>query len=230
MRATLCLLALTGFGIAPAHAASDARQTFEDKCLVCHSSSLIERRRLRPAAWREVVHKMRARAPLLIGREDVPVIVRYLVRELKLTPPRAPTAARVERPAAPVAPVGAGPPVAAAEPEEAEEEGEPEAPGAGPPAGAAPGRATGAAAGPIPVPPALAHATEELDTEAEAQGPTLLKERCSKCHTLFRVFTKIDSLAAGDSVIERMRRKTGSGISPRDADMLRRFLRSRAAQ
>jgi hypothetical protein len=65
--------------------------------------------------------------------------------------------------------------------------------------------------------------------EAEAMGPELLEERCSKCHTLFRVFTKMDSVVVGEATIERMRRKTGSGISPRDAAILKRFLRSRAA-
>jgi hypothetical protein len=56
----------------------------------------------------------------------------------------------------------------------------------------------------------------------------LLEDRCSKCHTLNRVFARVDSLAAGEAIIERMRRKTGSGISPDDARILLRFLASRA--
>src|SRR5262249_13135958 len=80
MRALLIWLAL----LAP-----DAKQVFEDKCLYCHSSTVIRQRRLKPSQWRAVVAKMQARAPLLIGHRDTDVIVRYIVRELRLVPPRA---------------------------------------------------------------------------------------------------------------------------------------------
>jgi len=68
------------------------------------------------------------------------------------------------------------------------------------------------------------------DAEAEKLGPMLLEARCSKCHTLRRVYTKILSQGIGLGIIERMRRKTGAGIPPPDADVLRRFIRSRFAQ
>jgi len=182
-------------------APSDAQRVFEEKCLYCHSASVIQARRLRPSQWRGVVAKMQSRAPLLISRRDGDVIVRYIVRELRLVPPRAT-------------------PVAKATPEPEPEEPAEEVPEP-PPAPA-----------PVPAPapaPAPAQAAPEEDTEAEALAPEILQERCSKCHTLFRVFTKLDAVSTAQATIERMRRKTGSGISAREADLLKRFVRSRAA-
>ncbi|HEX4621849.1 MAG TPA: hypothetical protein VH208_09820, partial [Myxococcaceae bacterium] len=78
-------------------------------------------------------------------------------------------------------------------------------------------------------PPLVSAETAEparQDPEAEALGPALLEEKCSKCHALTRVFTKLDSLERGISTVERMRRKTGSGISREDADLLERFVRT----
>ncbi|MFZ5468918.1 MAG: hypothetical protein ACOZIN_05710 [Myxococcota bacterium] len=71
---------------------------------------------------------------------------------------------------------------------------------------------------------------EEAKAEAariESAGTALLGEKCSRCHTLYRVYTKIDSLETGMSIVQRMRKKTGSGISPEDADVLERFIRLR---
>lgn len=197
MRALLSLLTLLA-------GATDAKQTFENDCLYCHSDAVIVKRRMRPGQWRGIVAKMQARAPLLISRRDADVIVRYIVRELKLVPPRA-----TPKPAEPEAP---------AEPEEPIEET--------PPPVATPT--------PTPVAPppaaALAPPPPEEDTEAETLAPRLLAERCSKCHSLFRVFTKLDSASNAEATIERMRRKTGSGISAHEADLLKRFARSRAAR
>ena len=200
MRALVALWLLYAGGPEP-------KRMFEEKCLYCHSAHVIEQRRFRPAQWRQVVGKMQARAPLLISRRDADVIVRYIVRELKLVPPRT-------SPPLPATALKAPPVEIVTEPEEAIEE-LPEPPPAPPPPG----------------PPVATHAPTpppEEDTEAETLGPQLLAERCSKCHTLFRVFTKLDSAAVGEATIERMRRKTGSGISARDALILKRFLRSRA--
>ena len=185
-------------------APSDARQVFEEKCLYCHSQTVIQSRRLKPSQWRGVVAKMQSRAPLLIGRRDADVIVRYIVRDLRLVPPRATPLAKAQ---------------AEPEPEEAVEEA-PEPPPAPPPV----------AATPTPAPAPLPSQAIEEDTEAETLAPQILEQRCSKCHTLFRVFTKLDAAATAQATIERMRRKTGSGISAREADLLKRFVRSRAAR
>jgi hypothetical protein len=193
MRALLSLLTLLA-------GATDAKQTFENDCLYCHSDAVIVKRRMRPSQWRGIVAKMQARAPLLISRRDADVIVRYIVRELKLVPPRATPRPVGNEPAAEVdEPVEETPPPVATP-----------TPAAPPPVAA-------------PAPPS------EEDTEAETLAPRLLAERCSKCHSLFRVFTKLDSAATAEATIERMRRKTGSGISAHEADLLKRFARSRAA-
>jgi outer membrane biosynthesis protein TonB len=181
-------------------APSEGRQLFEEKCLYCHSQTVIQSRRLRPSQWRGVVAKMQSRAPLLISRRDADGIVRYIVRELRLVPPRAT-------------------PVAKATPEPEPEEPAEETPE---PAPAPPPVAT-----PAPTPPPAPVAEEDI--EAETLAPQILEQRCSKCHTLFRVFTKLDAVSTAQATIERMRRKTGSGISAREADLLKRFVRSRAA-
>jgi hypothetical protein len=210
-------------GVLPRPAIADPKGTFEDKCLFCHSRSIIEGERLRPAQWRAVVLKMSARAPLLIGRRDIDVIVRYLVRDLRLVPRRLVR----PRPAAPE-----GGPKPSAEPTTADEAAEEEETAETP---ATPGPAPAPVPGPMAapsVPTVVAPVQEPVDpehAEAEALGPELLRRRCSKCHTLFRVYTRVSSVATGDEVIERMRRKTGSGISPRDARILKLFLRGRAA-
>jgi mono/diheme cytochrome c family protein len=71
---------------------------------------------------------------------------------------------------------------------------------------------------------------ESSDPEAEEKGPKLVAERCSKCHTTRRVYMKVESVETGEAIIERMRHKTGSGISPDDADMIKRFLRARVGK
>ena len=200
MRALISMLMLLA-------GAPEARQTFENDCLYCHSDAVIMKRRMRPSQWRGIVAKMQARAPLLISRRDADVVVRYIVRELKLVPPRA-----TPRPPAETEP-------AAPEPEEPIEETPPPV-------------ATPAPVVPPPQQPAAATLPPqpEEDTEAETLAPRILEQRCSKCHTLFRVFTKLDSAATAEATIERMRRKTGSGISAHEADLLKRFARSRAVR
>jgi cytochrome c5 len=68
---------------------------------------------------------------------------------------------------------------------------------------------------------------EPSDPEAEALGPELLEARCSKCHTLQRVYLKLIGFERASAIISRMKRKTGSGITDADAELLQRFLRSR---
>jgi len=184
--------------LAPA-APPAAAALFEGRCGYCHSAARVTSLRMSRSQWRKVVRQMQARAPLLIGRGEVEVLVRYLVNDLKLVPPEAPRRAATGT----VAPVPLAPPV------------ELEAP---------PSEDLVS-----PAPPAEPEPPPE-DAEAEALGPALLADRCSKCHTLNRVFTKIDSLAAGEAIIHRMRKKTGSGISPDDAQVLLRFLASRAGR
>jgi hypothetical protein len=213
---------------APAPSPAEARRMFEQKCLFCHSNKVIEQRRLTPARWRHVVNQMRERAPLLISRGDVEVIVGYLVHERRLVPPRRPPAPRPEP-----GDRGAPPPAVAEEmpPETPPPEEAPAGASAGPPgSGPANSRAVlGGAQSSRPPPPTSAF-NEVDDPEAEALGPLVIARRCSKCHTLYRVFTRIDSVTIGDLIIERMRRKTGSAISPSDAEMLKRFVRARATR
>jgi cytochrome c5 len=208
MRAGLfILLALSAAG--PARAASGEKRLFEEKCLYCHSAAVIEHSRMRAPEWRRLVARMRAHAPLLISPKDASVVVHYLVHELQLVPDptQAPKPRRAREPRV-------------AERTRASEPGPVEAPR--PPE-------------PVVTPPAPAEAeaTEpqsSSDPEAEAVGPKLIAEKCSKCHTVRRVFMKIDSASLGDSVIERMRRKTGSGISPDEAELLHRFVRARTSE
>ena len=53
-----------------------------------------------------------------------------------------------------------------------------------------------------------------------------MEQKCSKCHALVRVFTKLDSMPRALSTVERMRRKTGSGISVEEAELLERYIRT----
>lgn len=174
-----------------------ARLVYEQKCLYCHSEEIAERRRLPEAQWRRLVEQMRAKAPLLITRSDVPLLARYMARTLKLVPPRAPSAT-APRPDAGVAlpsPVVELKPLPELEPLE---------PGDG-----------GTSDEPAP----------QVATEESAVFE-LMQRRCSKCHTLGRVFEKLDRLDRSLSVLERMRLKTGSGITERDAERIEAFMRS----
>ncbi len=176
---------------------SDARTAYEVKCLFCHSAEVAQRPRLRPWQWRRLVESMRRRAPLLISRRDVEVLTRYIVHDLKLVPPR--------RAADPEPPELDEEPIPLVQPEPASPVRPPE---------------------PLAPPPLVATAPP-VDEEAERLGPDLLEAKCSKCHTLQRVFLKVDTLERGSALLERMRKKTGSGITRQDADLLLRFLQSR---
>jgi cytochrome c5 len=196
---------------APRYDSRDAAGRYQVKCLYCHSGAVMGQQKRSLSAWHDVLERMRHKSPLLISREDTRVILRYIESDLGLAVRRRRVAAAPEPPSpATQPPVEVTPP-----PEEAM-----------PPADDA--------ALPVPDdpppsevesrPPAAPAAT--TDPEAEALGPQLLEEKCSKCHALGRVFTKVDSLERGISTIERMRRKTGSGISREDAELLERYLRS----
>lgn len=173
------------------------RVAYEQKCLYCHSEEVAESRRFTPGEWPRVVERMRLKAPLLITRSDVPVLTRYLVRTLRLVP---------SRPAAPVKPA-TGPvisPPPLIEPPPLEPEPAPE-----------------------PIVNASIDGGVPLPTSADDQrGFALLERRCSRCHTLGRVFGKLDSLERTLAVLERMRVKTGSGITDRDQQVLEQFVRA----
>jgi cytochrome c5 len=197
--------------LAGAGTSVDARSAYEVKCLFCHSAEVAQRPRLKPAQWRKVVESMRHRAPLLISRRDVELLTRYIVRDLRLVPPEL-RRARSSR--------ALDPTDESAFPEE---ERLPT-----PPAPDEPEKAP-AKQGEVPVPPPESASSPQpsYDDEAERLGPGLLENKCSKCHTLQRVFLKLDSIERGTALIERMRKKTGSGISHDEAELLLRFLQSR---
>jgi mono/diheme cytochrome c family protein len=80
--------------------------------------------------------------------------------------------------------------------------------------------------------PAAAPA-EELpasDTELEQTAFAVMQQRCSKCHTLGRVYSRLDSFERSMSTLERMRLKTGSGITDREMKLLEEYLRSQFKQ
>jgi cytochrome c5 len=211
------MLALAlSLSLTAAAASSDVRTSYEVKCLFCHSAEVAARPRLRPAQWRKVVEAMRRRAPLLISRRDVDVLTRYIVRDLKLVPPER------SRPRAP-RPLDAPPSLDELTEEEAvplvSPDEEPPPASAKPPD---PAQAQEAVSAQL-----AAASTLPLDEEAERLGPELLESKCSKCHTLQRVFLKVDTFERGTALIDRMRKKTGSGITRQDAELLLRFLRSR---
>ena len=75
---------------------------------------------------------------------------------------------------------------------------------------------------PPPPPPIVQAAEEQVDEE----GAELMQRRCSKCHTLVRVFGKLDSYERALFTLQRMRLKTGSGISRDDYERLEAFLKA----
>jgi cytochrome c5 len=196
---------------APRYDPGDAAGRYQVKCLYCHSGAVMGQQKRPFSAWRDILERMRRKSPLLISREDARVILRYIESDLGLAVRRRRVAAAPKPPPLATQPPAVVPPP----PDEAL-----------PPADDA--------ALPVPDEPPLSEAETPLltasaatsDPEAEALGPQLLEEKCSKCHALGRVFTKVDSLERGLSTIERMRRKTGSGISREDAELLERYLRS----
>jgi hypothetical protein len=178
-----------------------SRLSYEAKCLYCHSESVAESRRMSEGQWRRLIERMRLKAPLLITRTDVPPLARFMVQTLKLgAAPKKVDAKPVEvKPD--VRPVEVKPepkpePLVL-EPTELEE----------PPLVEAP-------------PP-----TPE-DVELERAATDLISRRCSKCHTLGRVYGRLDTLERSLTTLERMRLKTGSGISTADVELLERYLRS----
>lgn len=81
---------------------------------------------------------------------------------------------------------------------------------------------------PLPEPEPVAAAPEEPETDPalEQQGFALMQQRCSKCHTLSRVYGKLDGLERTLAVLERMQLKTGSGITDADLKLLERYVRA----
>ena len=77
---------------------------------------------------------------------------------------------------------------------------------------------------PPPVP-----AVEEPSLAAvalEEEASALIQQRCSKCHTLGRVYGRLDTLERSLQTLERMRLKTGSGITDHDMELLETYLRT----
>jgi len=75
---------------------------------------------------------------------------------------------------------------------------------------------------PFPPPPMVMAEEQQVDEE----GAELMQRRCSKCHTLVRVFGKLDSYERSLFTLKRMRLKTGSGISRDDYERLEAFLKA----
>jgi cytochrome c5 len=177
-----------------------ARLVYEQKCLYCHSEEVAERPRLTEAAWRRRVEQERLRAPLLITRSDVPLLTRFIARELNLAvAPKAPlklppTPTPPERVSLTPADAGVAQPVSVA-------------------------RLTEDLVELLPEP------TAEESALAE-EGFSLMQRRCSRCHTLGRVYGKLDSLERSLAVVERMSLKTGAGITEDDLKTLDAYLRS----
>ncbi len=87
---------LLGILAAAAFDAQDAKSRYELKCLYCHSASTVESEPRDPRAWRDLLEQMRHKAPMLVSRQDVRIIYRYLATELHLVARggrRAPAAA-----------------------------------------------------------------------------------------------------------------------------------------
>ncbi len=214
MISSLILISLVSAAPAPV----GQRLLYEQRCLYCHSSELSERKLLMPAQWKAMVESMRIKAPLLITRTDARTITAYIVETLKLVPkgvaPVVPVArAPRPRPAPVAAVVSPTAPIAAAEVKPAE----PIAPE------------------PLnvielePLPTAVAEVEEAPmrpeDELAEQEGAALMQRRCSKCHTLNRVFNKLDTFERSMATVRRMRLKTGSGITSSDLETIEKFLR-----
>ena len=182
------------------------RLLYEEKCLYCHSSEVSERKRQSPARWAQSVERMRAKAPLLITRGDARRITQYIVQTLKLVPPpvKGPSVTVARAPVVTPDPR----PDPRPEPEPDPERDELKVP-------------QDLDDPPMPEPMKLTAADEELEQE----GAALMQRRCSKCHTLNRVFNKLDSYDRSMATVRRMRLKTGSGITRADMDLIERFLK-----
>lgn len=77
---------------------------------------------------------------------------------------------------------------------------------------------------PPPMPPVEEISPAAAALEQEAAG--LLQQKCSKCHTLGRVYGRLDTLERSMQTLERMRLKTGSGITDHDMETLEAYLRT----
>lgn len=206
------------------HAApTDARAAYELKCLYCHSDDVAAAPRLKAAQWRELIGRMRRKAPLLISRRDVGLLTRYLIQVRK----RVPVSERKGQGSGQAAGgLDEARPGGSLDARQESRDGPSDTSSASSAAEtevAAAAEAEAAVAAVAEEPELPAGAPEAV---AEAEGPRVLETKCSKCHTLYRVYLKIDSLERGVNTVERMRRKTGSGITPRDADMLIQYLRA----
>jgi len=175
-----------------------ARLEYERKCLYCHSEEVAESRRFTEPQWRRVIEQMRGKAPLLITRGDVAAITRYMTQTLKLVPAGTKPVVVVE--VKPVLPEVKPTP-------EVKPELKP-APELEPP----------------PMPPGEEITPAAAALEQEAAG--LLQQKCSKCHTLGRVYGRLDTLERSMQTLERMRLKTGSGITDHDMETLEAYLRT----
>ncbi len=183
-------------------AAPSPRLDYEAKCLYCHSEEVTEHTRMTEPAWRKLIEQMRRKAPLLISRSDVARLTKYMTQTLRLVPP-----SRGPRPVAGAKPMTQTP---TPPPEVA--------------APLVPAPEPVAAVEPEPTPEEAA--SNPVDPEAEQKAFALMQARCSKCHTLSRVYAKLDTFDRSMAVLERMRLKTGSGITDHDLALLEDYLRA----
>lgn len=65
-----------------------------------------------------------------------------------------------------------------------------------------------------------------VDPALEEQAQAIIRQRCSKCHTLGRVYGRLDTFERSMATLERMRLKTGSGITDDELKLLEDFLRT----
>jgi mono/diheme cytochrome c family protein len=181
----------------------NARLTWERKCLYCHSEEVAEGHRYTEPQWRRVVEKMRLKAPLLISKADAVLLTRYATQTLKLVvaPRVVPTPPPVTTTTTTV--VAVKPP-----PDELKTPTLVDLPPELPPL-------------PVEEVPRTA-ADDELDQQATA----LIQTRCSKCHALGRVYGRLDTYERSVTTLERMRLKTGSGITDDEMAVLEKYLRA----
>lgn len=79
---------------------------------------------------------------------------------------------------------------------------------------------------PVPFP----EPARRTDPELEARATELISRRCSRCHSLGRVYGRLDTFERSMTTLERMRLKTGSGITDADLELLERYLRDQFDQ
>jgi Photosystem P840 reaction-centre cytochrome c-551 len=184
----------------------NARLTYEQKCLYCHSEEVAEGHRYTEGQWKRLVEQMRQKAPLLISRSDAQLLTKYITQTLKLV---VPTPARPVPPSTTAKPTSSPP--TAPPPTGPELKPMPELP-----------------PDPPSLPP-LSATPEELpppDLELDAQATQIIQQRCSKCHALGRVYMRLDTYERSMTTLERMRLKTGSGITDDELAVLERYLRA----